>query len=124
MENSLALTGLFDDATAVKVGEALNAGAVITGTLTKLAQDFVLHIRAVDCFSKMMIPGTAFKGRIKAAKDTKYLFSRQTGLTISVYFLSDSTGNIFIDKRFSGTVSFKNNILKLSPGMHTVKVIA
>jgi hypothetical protein len=125
-ENSLSLTRAFDDNTAVEFGRFLNADAVITGTLTKLATAYVLNTRAVDCASGMMVPNSGYQGRIKANKSIDDLFLQRTGLTLSVYFPSDMGGDVYVDGNLVNTVSSRNNVVtvsEISPGNHVVKVV-
>ena len=125
-ENSLSLTRAFDDDTAVEFGRFLNADAVITGTLTKLATGYVLNTRAVDCASGMMVPDSGYQGTIKANKSIDDLFLQQTGLTISVYFPSDMGGDVYIDGNPVNTVSTRDNVVnvaEISPGNHVIKVV-
>jgi len=127
-ENSLSLTRAFDQDTAVELGRFINAGAVITGTLTKLktGRAYMLKTRAVDCLSGVSIPFSGYEGSIQANKDIDDLFSQQTGLIISVYFSSDTQGDVYVDKKLVGRVSPQNNIINISglpPGEHSVKVV-
>ena len=128
-ENSLQLLPGFDEQSGVELGQALNADAVVAGTLTRLAEDFVLQTRVVGCASGIQVPGTAFKGKLTGSKDTAGLFSQNTGLTVAGYFssgvVSGMVGEVYVDDRFLGRVSPENHVLNvpdISPGVHQVTV--